>query len=115
MGTPPETAMRLCPAPGASWALGLLALTLTLQVCQAYNIDRDTFSVERRGYRDPDDPRNLFAAMYGGNYKRSDPAVPQLSPEMFHYLKTLVHKRGLRDPYDPRNLFYSIYGGVFKR
>ena len=28
---------------------------------------------DKRGYRDADDPRNLFAAMYGGVYKRSDP------------------------------------------
>merc|ERR1712107_880068 len=64
--------------------------------------------------------RNLFAAMYGANFKRSDPemgTLPELTPEMFEYLKSLVQKRGrgLRDPYDPRNLFHSIYGGVFRR
>merc|ERR1711963_1214824 len=64
---------------------------------QAYNVDRNPFIVERRGYRDPDDPRNLFAAMYGANFKRSDPemgTLPELTPEMFEYLKSLVQKRG---------------------
>ena len=27
------------------------------QESQAYNVDRNPFIVERRGYRDPDDPR----------------------------------------------------------
>ena len=40
------------------------------QLCESYNIDH---TMDKRGYRDPDDPRNLFAAMYGGVYKRSDP------------------------------------------
>merc|ERR1711890_173055 len=112
MGTLVEATMRN--------ALLLLVVVVALEVSQAYNIDRQPFQVERRGYRDPDDPRNLFAAMYGANFKRSDPemgSLPELTPEMFEYLKSLVQKRGrgLRDPYDPRNLFHSIYGGVFRR
>merc|ERR1712179_817299 len=88
MGTPPVTTMR------AALPILLFASFLLLSECEAYGVDRDTFHVDRRGYRDPDDPRNLFAAMYGGNYKRSDPDMPRLTPEMFQYLKTLVHKRG---------------------
>merc|ERR1711909_158582 len=100
-------------------ALAILAV-VAISESQAYNVDRNPFIVERRGYRDPDDPRNLFAAMYGANYKRSDPELghlPELTPEMLEYLKGLVQKRGrgLRDPYDPRNLFHSIYGGIFRR
>ena len=29
--------------------------------------------MDKRAYSDPEDPRNLFAAMYGGVYKREDP------------------------------------------
>merc|ERR1719290_426077 len=93
----------------------LVVVVAALEVSQAYNIDRQPFQVERRGYRDPDDPRNLFAAMYGGNYKREDPTMSRLTPDQYQYLKTLVRKRGLRDPYDPRNLFHSIYGGIWKK
>merc|ERR1739842_128376 len=109
----------------ASTPVALLLTILTvvaISESEAYNVDRNPFIVERRGYRDPDDPRNLFAAMYGANYKRSDPELgprhlPELTPEMLEYLKGLVQKRGrgLRDPYDPRNLFHSIYGGIFRR
>merc|ERR1712110_788191 len=72
MGTLVPTTMRP--------ALLLLALTfaITAEVSQAFSIDRQPFQVERRGYRDPDDPRNLFAAMYGGNYKRSGSTNNQL-------------------------------------
>jgi len=104
------------------FALLLTILTVALiSEIQAYNVDRNPFTVARRGYRDPDDPRNLFAAMYGANYKRSDPELgqlPELTPEMLEYLKgMLIQKRGrgLSDPYDPRNLFHSIYGGIFRR
>merc|ERR1719516_496178 len=93
----------------------LLLCSLALTVSDAFTLDREPIHVERRGYRDPDDPRNLFAAMYGGNYKREDPTMSRLTPDQYQYLKTLVRKRGLRDPYDPRNLFHSIYGGIWKK
>merc|ERR1712203_1112772 len=108
--------------------LCFIALTFAIaaEVSQAYSIDRQPFQVERRGYRDPDDPRNLFAAMYGGVYKRNGFPSDDLTPEQLQYLKNFVVKRaprrmnfrgwsGLKDPYDPRNLFHSIYGGVWKR
>merc|ERR1712113_809287 len=96
-------------------ALLLLALTfaITAEVPQAFSIDRQPFQVERRGYRDPDDPRNLFAAMYGGNYKRSGPPSHLLGE--YEHLGAMAHKRGLRDRDDPRNLFRSVYGGIFRR
>merc|ERR1719295_1926701 len=81
--------------------------------------DSESFNI-KRGYRDPDDPRNLFAAMYGGVYKRGGGGMggeryqAEGIPDQFDYLKALVSKRGLRDPDDPRNLFHSIYGGVWK-
>merc|ERR1712020_220205 len=108
MGTLVPTTMRP--------ALLLLALTfaITAEVSQAFSIDRQPFQVERRGYRDPDDPRNLFAAMYGANYKRSGP-INNLLGDYDHQLGALPHKRGLRDRDDPRNLFRSVYGGIFRR
>jgi len=112
MGTPPVTTMR------AGLSILLFAVVFLLWECEGYTgytLDQDTFHVDRRGYRDPDDPRNLFAAMYGANYKRSDADMPRLTPEMYQYLKTLVHKRGFRDADDPRNLFHSIYGAVFRK
>merc|ERR1712080_259959 len=109
MGTPAVTTMR------AALSAILLAAGLLITVCEAHTIDRDLFQVERRGYRDPDDPRNLFAAMYGANFKRSEPNLPILTPEMYQHMKTMMYKRGLRDREDPRNLFHSIYGGVFRR
>merc|ERR1712141_554567 len=89
------------------------------QITQAYNIDHNFIDVERRGYHDAEDPRNLFAAMYGGVYKRNGLPSDVLSPEELQYLKNFVVKRaprrmnfrgwsGLKDPYDPRNLFHSI-------
>merc|ERR1712038_1507134 len=107
MGTLVPTTMRP--------ALLLLALTfaITAEVSQAYNIDRQPFQVERRGYRDPDDPRNLFAAMYGGNFKRSGQTSNLLGE--YEHLGAMAHKRGLRDRDDPRNLFRSVYGGIFRR
>merc|ERR1712113_574864 len=92
----------------------LLLLVVVVVALEAYNIDRQPFQVERRGYRDPDDPRNLFAAMYGGNYKRSGSTNNQLG-DYDHQLGALPHKRGLRDRDDPRNLFRSVYGGIFRR
>merc|ERR1711910_237443 len=106
MGTLVEATMRK--------TLLLLVVVVALEVSQAYNIDRRPFQVERRGYRDPDDPRNLFAAMYGGNYKRSD-QTNNLLGDYDHQLGALPHKRGLRDRDDPRNLFRSVYGAVFRR
>ena len=58
--------------------------------------------------------RNLFAAMYGGVYKRGGPSYDDLSPDQMQYLKSFVAKRaprrmsyrgwsGLKDPYDPRS------------
>merc|ERR1739840_36558 len=82
----------------ASTPFALLLAILTVAAIseiQAYNVDRNPFIVERRGYRDPDDPRNLFAAMYGANYKRSDPELghlPELTPEMLEYLKVLSRR-----------------------
>merc|ERR1712141_884798 len=107
MGTLVPTTMRP--------ALLLLALTfaITAEVSQAFSIDRQPFQVERRGYRDPDDPRNLFAAMYGGNFKRSGPTSNLLGK--YEHLGAMAHKRGLRDRDDPRNLFRSVYGGIFRR
>merc|ERR1711992_41692 len=81
-------------------------LFIHLQYCECFTA--------KRGYRDPDDPRNLFAAMYGGNYKRSDP-TNNMSGDYDHQLGALPHKRGLRDRDDPRNLFRSVYGAVFRR
>merc|ERR1712107_868987 len=110
MGLPLSSRQRLVGTTIMASA-PLLLLTVIAAVVisesQAYNVDRNPFIVERRGYRDPDDPRNLFAAMYGANFNRSDPemgTLPELTPEMFEYLKSLVQKRGrgLRDPYDPR-------------
>ena len=62
--------------------------------------------------------RNLFAAMYGGVYKRNGLPSDVLSPEQIQYLKNFVVKRaprrmnfrgwsGLKDPYDPR--FVSLF------
>jgi len=85
MGTLVEATMRN--------ALLLLVVVVALEVSQAYNIDRQPFQVERRGYRDPDDPRL-------GEYE---------------HLGAMPHKRGLRDRDDPRNLFRSVYGGIFRR
>merc|ERR1739840_32794 len=84
----------------ASTPLAILLTIITVAAIsvkesQAYNVDRNPFVVERRGYRDPDDPRNLFAAMYGANYKRSDPELgqlPELTPEMLEYLKVLSRR-----------------------
>ena len=42
-----------------------------LKVCECLNLDH-LEEVDKRGYNDADDPRNLFAAMYGGVYKRSE-------------------------------------------
>merc|ERR1712018_366106 len=102
MGTLVEATMRN--------ALLLLVVVVVLEVSNAYNIDRQPFQVERRGYRDPDDPRNLFAAMYGGNFKRSGPTSNLLGE--YEHLGAMAHKRGLRDRDDPRNLFRSVYGGI---
>merc|ERR1712172_133088 len=101
----------------ASTPLAILLTIITVAAIsesQADNVDRNPFVVERRGYRDPDDPRNLFAAMYGANYKRSWPTNNMLA-DYDHQLGALPHKRGLRDRDDPRNLFRSVYGGVFRR
>merc|ERR1712107_833247 len=103
------TTMKLC--------LSLMIVSLSALICESYNIDH-TMDMNKRGYRDPDDPRNLFAAMYGGVYKRAPaPAMDVLDDvsqaDRLHFLKSIVNKRGLRDPDDPRNLFHSVYGGVF--
>merc|ERR1711941_23552 len=90
-----------------------LLLLVVVAALEAHGIDRQPFQVERRGYRDPDDPRNLFAAMYGGNFKRSGPTSILLGD--YEHLGAMAHKRGLRDRDDPRNLFRSVYGGIFRR
>merc|ERR1712130_279375 len=111
MGTLGSTTMA--STPSFAILLTIILAVVAISESQAYNVDRNPFIVERRGYRDPDDPRNLFAAMYGANYKRSDPELghlPELTPEMLEYLKGLVQKRGrgLRDPYDPRSPSHTI-------
>ena len=75
--------------------------------------------MDKRAYSDPEDPRNLFAAMYGGVYKREDPydlrcgiyyylhiyrsryylanlRYSGLSPDQMQYLKSFMEKRGRR-------------------
>merc|ERR1711928_269604 len=99
MGTLVEATMR-------NALLLLVVVVAALEVSQAYNIDRQPFQVERRGYRDPDDPRNLFAAMYGGNFKRSGPSNNLLGE--YEHLGAMPHKRGLRDRDDSRNFPLSL-------
>ena len=41
--------------------------------------------MDKRAYSDPEDPRNLFAAMYGGVYKREDPY--DLRCGIYYYLQ----------------------------
>merc|ERR1712029_526075 len=105
--------------------LSLMIVSLSALICESYNIDH-TMDMNKKGYRDPDDPRNLFAAMYGGVYKRRDPYdLSELRPDQLQYFDNGLEKRGprrsyrgwsgLKDPYDPRNLFHSIYGGIWKR
>ena len=48
----------------------LVKLITTLQEVTSFSLDRFD-PLEKRAYSDPDDPRNLFAAMYGGVYKRA--------------------------------------------
>jgi len=95
-------------------AVVILTITMIAMISEAYNIDHNYIDVERRGYHDVDDPRNLFAAMYGGVYKRGGPSYDDLSPDQMQYLKSFVAKRaprrmsyrgwsGLKDPYDPRS------------
>merc|ERR1712189_30131 len=112
----------------------ILSISISILVCESFNLDH--LEQDKRGYQDADDPRNLFAAMYGGVYKRSDPYeldFSGLTPEQLMYLNELqagisggvekIGRRrssfrgwsGLKDPYDPRNLFHSIYGGIWKR
>merc|ERR1712098_93316 len=76
-------------------AAPFLLLVLTTMVCHAL---------------DPDDPRNLFANMYGGLYKRAGEDDPR---NLFANMYGGVFKRRAED--DPRNLFANMYGGVFKR
>merc|ERR1711892_1246126 len=88
----------------------LFGLLLILQASQGYNMARDDeIELVRRGYRDPDDPRNLFAAMYGGVYKRGDQSMPHLTPDLYQYLKEIGHKRRLNDPNDPSHLTPDLY------
>merc|ERR1712183_1102047 len=112
MGTLGSTTMA--STPSFAVLLTIIVVLAAISESQAYNVDRNPFTVERRGYRDPDDPRNLFAAMYGANYKRSGPTNNMLA-DYDHQLGALPHKRGLRDRDDPRNLFRSVYGGIFRR
>merc|ERR1711964_45991 len=112
MGTLVSTTMA--STPSFAILLTIIVVLAAISESQAYNVDRNPFIVERRGYRDPDDPRNLFAAMYGANYKRSGPTNNMLA-DYDHQLGALPHKRGLRDRDDPRNLFRSVYGGIFRR
>merc|ERR1712106_909017 len=65
---------------------------------------------KKRRNTDPDDPRNLFANMYGGVYKRGYDDDPR---NLFADMYGSVYKRGSKD--DPRNLFADMYGGVYKR
>ena len=111
---------RLClllPSDLLFWKL-LNFTTCFVQICEGYNIDRTMeVDMDKRAYSDPEDPRNLFAAMYGGVYKREDPYdfrcgiyyylhiyryyhpdlhYSGLSPDQMQYLKSFMEKRGRR-------------------
>merc|ERR1712080_3507 len=107
----------------------LLTLLLLVDFTLSYRLENDMGPMSKRGLNDPNDPKNLFNAMYLNNYKRglSDPQDPRslfaniygyrkrneedsLTPGAYQLLNHLAHKRGLRDPSDPRNLFRAIYG-----
>merc|ERR1712013_123109 len=102
-----------CKMLGAApWIL----LVVSTMVCHALHPDdpRNLFANMYGGLykRDggEDDPRNLFANMYGGNYKRSAAKLSNQPDSVSHYQHS---KRGPRE--DPRSLFKSIYGGVYRR
>ena len=113
---------RLClllPSDFLFWKLHNFT-TYCVQICEGYNIDRTMeVDMDKRAYSDPEDPRNLFAAMYGGVYKREDPydlrcgiyyylhiyrsryyhpdlRYSGLSPDQMQYLKSFMEKRGRR-------------------
>merc|ERR1712106_843689 len=98
-----------------------LFLAFSTLVCQGIHPDdpRSLFAnmyggVYKRSAED--DPRNLFASMYGGNFKRSEAehSKPLSYPESHNYGHSRQpEKRGRQD--DPRSLFKSVYGGVYKR
>merc|ERR1712112_192457 len=112
-------------------SLFLLLSALLFLTCSGRGVDYSSLSEGKRSYSDPDDPRNLFASMYGGVYKRgvNDPNDPRnlfkamyganykrsMSgaglAELYEYLQH--HKRSPAD--DPRNLFKSVYGGLYRR
>ena len=52
--------------------------------------------MDKRAYSDPEDPRNLFAAMYGGVYKREDPY--DLRCGIYYYLQILSPRPPLQRP-----------------
>ena len=73
------------------WKLHIFT-TYCVQICEGYNIDRTMeVDMDKRAYSDPEDPRNLFAAMYGGVYKREDPY--DLRCGIYYYLP--VHSEGI--------------------
>ena len=66
--------------------ISLPRATCCVQICEGYNIDRTMeLDMDKRAYSDPEDPRNLFAAMYGGVYKREDPY--DLRCGIYYYLQ----------------------------
>ncbi|XP_023322662.1 uncharacterized protein LOC111697028 [Eurytemora carolleeae] len=103
----------------------LLCLGLAL-VMVGFEVEGRAFGLDsqdplmKRGYKDPNDPRNLFNRVYGINnlnYKRAyeEPVVAEsrnedLAALYSMYMEQAMSKRGLRDPNDPRNLFRAIYG-----
>ena len=75
----------LLPSDFLFWKLHIFT-TYCVQICEGYNIDRTMeVDMDKRAYSDPEDPRNLFAAMYGGVYKREDPY--DLRCGIYYYLQ----------------------------
>merc|ERR1711874_508496 len=93
--------------------MGILLVISTTMFLTCSATVRD-HSAGKRTYSDPEDPRNLFASMYGGVYKRgvSDPEDPR---NLFANMYGGVFKRAAWDEEDPRNLFKAMYGANYKR
>merc|ERR1719334_1999876 len=102
-------------------AAPFLVLVLTTMVCHALDPDdpRNLFANMYGGVfkrRAEDDPRNLFANMYGGVFKRGGldyPSQAGLVETPGYQTHSGHNKRGARD--DPRSLFKSVYGGIYRR
>merc|ERR1712080_393982 len=93
-------------------SLFLLLSALLFLTCSGRGVDYSSLSEGKRSYSDPDDPRNLFANMYGGVFKRGlgDEDDPR---NLFKAMYGANYKRSPAD--DPRNLFKSVYGGLYRR